>query len=583
MRKGFAPLSLLKASAFIFLIVLLVSCGETKEPETAPARIGAGNIELGGLFTMNLTDNMRSIFPHNMVDAASFNLMNQVYEGLLKYDPSTGEILPALAETYEKSADGKTFTFKLRKGIYFHDDEAFEGGIGREVKAEDIVFCFQKLCEPSPDNELFAMVIDLIEGGRESYEKGSALTGVRALDDYTVEIKLEYAAPTFESILAHPGCWIFPKELYSYESRLNSWCIGTGPFKARTIKIDDVIILERNKSYWQRDQFGNQLPYLDAVRCNFVKNEMDQLNYFLEGDLDLILKVPFESVSALRERINSEESPVDYSILTFPGLRVEYYGFQHRSDLFADPRLRKAINYAIDREFLTDSILLGFGDPAKSFVPASMPSYPSDSIKGYEYNPAKARALLEEAGYPNGEGFPVLTLQLNDGSSTVLSVAEAVQKMITNNLGITLELSVLPRAKHYERVEQGEVLFWRDGWIADYADPENFLKLFHGKLVPDDSVKSSYLNSVRFKDAEFDRYFESSQRGVDDSRRMELALSADKVLLDKAVVVPLYYEKWIWLIHNKVRNLEASGLGILDLSRVYFSNSTDQTALSENS
>lgn len=532
---------------------------------------------MGGLFRMNITEQTRSIFPHNIVDASATNLMTQVYEGLMRLDPLTKKIEPALAESYSISPDGKTYTFKLRKGVFFHDDQAFEDGVGREVKADDIVYCFSRLCEPSPHNQLYAFVIDMIKGAREHYESGKtgSVEGVRAIDEYTVEFELEYPAPTFLSILTHPCGWIFPRELYEYKDEIDFWCIGTGPFVARTVKMNEVVILERNKNYWREDQFGNSLPYLDAVRCNFVDKESKQLSLLENGNLDLIMKVPLDEVDELRKNAEMNPGEVNYKILTGPGLRVEYYAFQNRSAIFSDERVRKAINYAINREFIVDSVLLGFAEPAThGFVPPAMPQYPTDSVKGYTYKPEKARRLFAEAGYPDGEGFPVLTLQVNDGSVTVLNVADAVQRMLTNGLNITVEISVLPRGRHYEEVESGRVSFWRDGWIGDYADPENFLRLFHGKLVPDDSVKASFLNTARFIDRKFDKYFEQSLSELNREKRFHAYLKADQEMIDRAAVAPLYYEKWIWLVNKNVENLDVSGIGVLDLSKVYFEKNT---------
>lgn len=534
-------------------------------------------MEVGGLFRMNITNDMRSIFPHNIVDATATNLMNQVYEGLLRLNPETKKIEPALAESYTVSPDGLVYTFTLRKGIYFHDDAVFREGKGREVKAADVIYCFTKLCEPSPRNQLYAFVVDLIKGARSHYDSGKtgSVEGLRVIDDYTLEIELEYPAPIFSSILTHPCSWIFPREFYEYKDDVDMWCIGTGPFKARSIKMNEVVILERNKKYWRKDANGNPLPYLDAIRCNFIENEIKQLNLLLEGNLDFILEVPFRSIAGLKSRMENGSGDANFHIITIPGLRVEYYGFQHRNEIFKDVRVRKAINYAIDRDFLVDSILHGYAKPAdRGFIPMAMPSYPTDSIVGFNYNPELARSLFAEAGYENGEDFPVLTLQINDGSSTVIEVADAVQRMLTKVLNITVEIAVLPRSLHYEQIENGQVSFWRDGWIGDYADPENFLRLFHGQLVPEDSVKASFLNTVRFKDAEFDKYFEASLREQDEQMRYSEYWHADQILMDKAVVAPLYYEKWVWLVNNKVRNLDYSGIGILDLSKVYFANDT---------
>ena len=561
-------------------VIILTGCNNQPTEEKITRQSSSDSIQVGGLFRINMAAEFRSIFPHNLVDASAINLMNQVYEGLLRLDPVTKKIVPGLAESYTVSEDGLVYTFNLRKGVYFHDDPAFKDGKGREMRAEDVVYCFTRLCEPSPRNQNFAFVIDLIKGARAHYESGKIenFDGIKELSDYVVQVKLVYPSPVFESILTHSCCWIFPRELYSYEDDIDVWSIGTGPFSARSIKMNEVIILERNKTYWRKDSNGVRLPYLDAVRCNFIENENRQISQMQKGNLDLVMEVPYLKVAELKSDMEASSKQADFEIIIIPRLRVEYYGFQLKNKLFRDANVRKALNYAIDRELLVDSILKGYGEPAENgFIPTAMPGYENDSVKGYNYNPELARKLLAEAGYENGDNFPVLTLQVNDGNSTLIAVADAVQLMFTQVLNITVEIAVLPRNMHYNEVENGNVLFWRDGWIGDYADPENFLRLFYGKLVPEDSVKASFLNTVRFKNAEFDKYFEAALRERDEKLRYEDYVQADQILMDHAVVAPLYYEKSIWLVDKKVQNLDFSGIGLLDLSTTYFDATNTQS------
>lgn len=559
---------------FLTLLGVLTSCSEATKPAPANKRTGKGDVVYGGLLKMNITSETRSIFPHNIVDASAINIMGQVYEGLLRLDSETGEISNALADSLGVSDDGKVYTFHLRKGVYFHDDKIFPEGKGREVKAEDVAYCFTQLCTPAPYNQLYALVVDIIKNGRAYYESNGneeVPIGIRVIDEYTLEIELEFRTPTFLSILTHPACWVFPKELYKYDSQIDSWCVGTGPFIPRTIKMNEVVILERNNHYWRADANGNSLPYLDAVRCNFIIDQKEQLDYFLDDHLDVLLSVPFAEVARLENMLVKNDNP-NFKIISTPGIRVEYYGFLLTDEVLGDLRVRRAIFESIDRDFLVDSILLGYGVPADNgFIPPSMPGYNADSVQAWSYNPEEARQLFADAGFPEAKGFPVLTLQLNDGSKTILQVAEAVQSMITSNLGITVELSVLPKDAHYETIEMGNVRFWRDGWIGDYPDPENFLKLFHGKLVPDDNEKASYLNTVRFINEEFDLNFENSLKEPNTDLRMEQFYHADQIIVDQAAVIPLYYEKWIWLVKGNVKNVRGNGLGNLDLSTVYFS------------
>lgn len=562
----------------ILLLVSLVfsACTENTRNSQTYARIKADGVEHGGLFRMNIPEEVSSFFPHNVVDANAGHLINQVYEGLLSLDQKTHKIIPCLAESYTISEDGLVYTFNIRKGVYFHDDPIFKNGKGRELKAEDVAFCFNRLCEPSPRNQKYSFVIDLIKGAREHFESGETggnVEGIRVINDYVLEIELAHPSPIFSSILTHSSSWIFPRELYEYGDDMDVWCIGTGPFQVRTIKMNEVVILERNKKYWRKDTNGNTIPYIDAIRCNFMENENRQLEMLIQGNLDLVLKVPYKYVTQIMQENGFNEDELSFTVQAIPGLHVEFYGFQHRDDLFSDLKVRKAFNYAINKQFLVDSILMGYGEPAvHGFVPSAMPGYHYDEILGYPYNPRMARELFAEAGYENGDGFPVLTLQVNDGSSANIEVADAVQKMLTENLNITLEIAVLPRSLHYDQVENGDALFWRDGWMADYADPENFLRLFYGKLVPEDTVKASYLNTMRFKSTEFDEKFEKSLRERNDQKRFEEYVKADRIIVEEAAVVPLYYVEQIWLIDKHVENLTFSGVGMLDLSEVHFSN-----------
>lgn len=242
------------------------------------------------------------------------------------------------------------------------------------------------------------------------------------------------------------------------------------------------------------------------------------------------------------------------------------------SNVFEDINVRKAFNHAIDRKKIVDFALNGLGVPAEhGIVPPSFENYPIENVKGYEFSIQKAQQYLAKAGFPGGDGFPRLTLSLNSGGGTAnLLVAEAVQKMLSENLGIYLDLSITGRAQHFERVESGKAQFWKDAWLADYYDPENFLCLFYGKLVPDDTAESSYYNSTRYKNDDFDKLYAKAIKEGDDSKRMDLYCKADQKILDDAVIIPLYYDKTVRLLQLYVKNFPVNSMEVRDLGSVYF-------------
>lgn len=561
--------------------VMLIGCQTTSEEIEIQRRFGEGGIQYGGVFSVNEIEDFGSLYPLNITDVTGHRIVNQVYEGLLKLNQETLELVPGLAESYTVDESGIRYTFKLRRGVYFHDDESFPEGKGREVKAQDVKYSLDRVCKASANNVAWSYLVDRIAGSRDYYdlslegnEPKSGVEGIRVIDDYTLELVLEYPFPSMLKILTLPACYVYPPEsVERYAENLRIRGVGTGPFRFKTVKEGEVVILERNHNYWGKDELGNQLPFLDAIKYTFIKEKSTELMEFKKGNLDMVFDLPSEEVSRIRNSMESGE-PQDYQFQAIPSMVIQYYSFQHKSDLFGDINVRKAFNYAVDRNQLVTYALQSKGYPANAgIVPPCFPDYDTKKIEGFEFNPDKARQYLEKAGYPNGEGFPVLTLQLNYGGSTNVQVAEVIQKMLEETLNINIELTLVPRAQHFERVETGKALFWRDGWSADYADPENFLTLFYGKLVPGSLAEKSYVNSVRYQNEEFDRVFEAAMRETNPERRIELFQKADQIVVNDAAIIPLYYEEGVRLLQDDVSNFPINAMEYRDFSEVHFGTS----------
>lgn len=518
----------------------------------------------------------------SVTDVTAHRITNQLYEGLLKFNQADLSIVPALAESYEVNDSATLFTFHLRKGVKFHNDPCFPNGKGREVTAKDFQFCFNKLCSTDPDNQMFWMFKDRVVGANDYYEStkegntplADGVSGIRVKDDYTLEIELEYPFAGFVNILGQSGCWVFPQEAeekYGVDMRIHP--VGTGPFVVKRLKENDGIILVRNEGYWRKDEYGNQLPYLDGIRFSFVNEKKTELLDFRKGKLDMIFTLPLELVDEVMGELDDarKHGNLNFEVQNIPALTVQYYGFQHKSELFSDKRVRQAFNYAIDRKKILDYTLRGEGQ-AGSFgiVPPAFKKYNYDSLRGYRFNPEKAQALLAEAGYPKGAGFPKLSLDLNRGGSNNIIVAEAIQKMLKENLGVQIDLTELSTAQHFDRAETGKSLFWKDQWLADYPDPETFLNLLYGKHVPASLEEKSYINSVRYESSRFDSIFQLAIRETDHTKRYELYQMADQIAIDDAAIMPIYYGEFTRLLHKHVRNFPQNGMEYRDLSEVYF-------------
>jgi oligopeptide transport system substrate-binding protein len=245
--------------------------------------------------------------------------------------------------------------------------------------------------------------------------------------------------------------------------------------------------------------------------------------------------------------------------------------FYTKAKYFQNKEVRQAFCYAVDRVKLCKYTLKNSGFPAiYGMVPPGTGTYDPTLVKGYTYQPEKARKLLAEAGYPNGKNFPKVTLQLNSGGSRNTQVAEAIKKMIEETLNIKIELLMIPWAQHTEAVEAAKADFFRLGWIADYPDAENFLNLFHSKHVPKDTTEKTYINSYRYKNSEYDAIFNNAITITNETERNLMYAKADQKAIDDAVVLPNYYDIDFRILQSNVRNCPQNAMEYRDFSEVYF-------------
>lgn len=574
-----------KVAYFFTIISLLAACGSPDRPKEGLRELPGGKYA-GEILRLNEVEDFRNLYPLDITEVTSHRIANQIYEGLVKLSQKDLSVIPALAESWSKNEDATVWTFKIRKNVKFHDDECFNGGKGREITAHDFKWCFDMLCSASPHNQMYSLTFKgRVKGADEYYQSTKnkkpleqGVSGVKVIDENTVEITLVNSFSGFANILAMPGCYLFPKEAYEKykEEGLRTKAVGTGPFVLKTVKEGEAVILERNPHYWAKDKDGNQLPYLDGVRFSFIKEKKQEILEFRKGNLDMIYRIPTENIEDILGELSQAKTNKPFELQVTPAMIVFYYGFLHPVKPFDDKRVRLAFNYAIDRQKIVDYTLKGEGIPANyGIVPPApafqMQGYDFNSIKGYSYDPDKAKKLLAEAGYPNGKNFPLITLQINNGGGdrNVLT-AQVIQNMLKENLNINITIEPLPFTQSLEKIESGQTLFWRSGWVADYPDPETFLTLLYSAHLPPNLTDRSYVNTTRFKNAKYDSLFVAAMREPDDKKRFQLYMMADQVGIDEGAIMPIFYDEIYRLVQTNVRDFDVNAMEYRDLSAVYF-------------
>ncbi len=566
------------------LSLIFSSCGDDKKGEKGTKTEGSGGVYIGGIMRLNEVENLKSLVPMSINDIGSYHIAYQVYEGLVKYDPNDLTIVPALASRWEFSADMKEITFHLRPDVKFHDDACFADGKGRTMTAADVKYCFDKLCSQDPANNQFDVTFkDRVLGANEAFEssKGGSVksvSGVVVANDSTIVLKMASPSSGFLNILAMPGCFIYPKEAVDkYGADMRTKAIGTGPFFVETLKEGEVIIMKKNVNYWGVDEHGNKLPYLDGVKWSFIREKKSEILKFKAGDLDMIYRIPVEMFSEIMGDLSDAKAKKnDFQIITSPALNTNFLGFNLQANpVWAKKEVRQAFNYAIDRNKIAVFTIQGEGTAAEyGMVPYTeafeKEGYDYKSLKGYKFDPAKAKELLKAAGYPDGKGFPEVTLEINSGGGDRnILVAEVIQSMLKENLNVKVNINTVPLAEHIENAQSGKTDFFRYGWIADYPDPETFLTLFYGKHLPANPQDKSYINIFRYKNERFDSLFAASQVEPDVAKRFALLSQAENVMLEDAPFMPIFYDENFKLEQKGVRNLPENAINFIDLTKAY--------------
>ena len=548
---------------------LLYGCKDDKSKGDKSIDV-VGSVRYGGDFKFMSKEKVSQLFPLSITDVYANRVSSQIFEGLLKIDTKTMEVIPSIAKSYEKSDDSQVFTFQLNEGVYFQDDKCFKNGKGREVKAQDFKYCLEMACSKNDLNKISWLLKDKILGAKKFYNgEAESVEGIKVIDDYELEIKLASPFSAFQKVLSHSGLGVFPKEaIEHYGDDVLTNPVGTGAFMLDKLA-EDKIVLKRNKNYWGKDEFGNQLPFLDRVIMTYSKTKEDELLAFRAEEIDLVLDIPVEEVEnvlgTLREA--QEGKNVKHKVDSKSSMSISYYGFVHESKVFSDKRVRKAFNLAIDREAIIDTWLEGEGWAAKNgFVP-KMSGYPNGSIKGYVFDVEKAKSLMTEAGYAKGKNFPETKLYVNASEgSGVHKLAKAVVFSLKQNLGIDIRIKLCTIEEREEALRAGEAVFWRTGWVADYPDPENFLNLFYGGNMESSDIN---VNPFKYKNDKFDQLFEQAMAEVDEDKRMELLAKCDQIIIDDAVVMPLLTDDFVTMVNLKIRNFVSNEMEQLDFSTIF--------------
>lgn len=560
----------------LIALFLITSCSNNSETENIDA---VGGKMYGGELKFMSSEKVQSLAPYETIDVFSARVVSQIYEPLFKANLETMEVEPAIAESFSVNGSATEYTIKIKKGIKFHENDCFSGGT-REVNANDVKFMFDVACSGLEGNQVNYLLTSYIKGAQDYMNKTSeklleeGVPGVKVVDNNTIKISLENPFTGLDKVLSHSGLSIFPKEAYEkYGSDFSNHPVGTGPFALESMN-DDKLIMKRNPNYWKKDNFGNQLPFLDKISMTFSKNKKSELLAFRKKEIDMVLEIPVEEIEhilgSLQDAIDGLN--VKHKVENESSLSMAYLAFACQSEEFKDPNVRKAFNYAINRQAIVDEYLEGEGYPAlNGFVPP-METYPNKKVKGFEYNPELAKELLAKAGYGKGKKFPKLSVYVNAKEGTSIhKMVQGIVHQLNKNLNINLNIKLCTIKERNEAINNGKAKIWRTGWIADYPDAENFLSMFYSGHIHGLSM----LNGFKFKNAEFDKLYLQALRELNPDKRNDILTKCDQIIVDQSPVMPILTDDFIVMVNARVRDFKTNSMETLDFTKVFIKEPRD--------
>ena len=502
----------------------------------------------GKILTIEEGPDVETIDPALNQSADGANYITMISDNLLRIDKD-GKIAPSMAEKYEVSDDGLTWTFHLRDGLKWSD--------GSDFKADDFVYSWQRMVDPEVAAPYAETVLGMVDGYNDAIgnpdANGNTTTTpdrtklkVEAPDDKTLVVHMSHPTPYFDRLATFAALSPVKKDVV--EANPDGWSldpktyVSTGPFKLTEWKQGSHILVTKNEYYWNKDAVK-----LDGIKCLLMQDQNAAFSAYESGEASMIKDYPVEEVTTIQKRPDYKSSPK---------LGIAYIDVNNDLDEFKDPKVREALALALDRKYMADTITAGINSPATGFIPDGVVDWDesawADNITdksvyydndNFDANLAKAKELLKEAGHENGAGLPTMSYTTNDAGFNK-KVAEYLQQA-WKELGINVEVNIVEWKSFIPQRRSGNYQIARDGWVMDYNDPSNLLEC---------AYSTNGHNSSRYKNPEYDALLDKAANETDAKTRFGYLHQAEELLLKDAGVIPVMYQNETYLQKDNIKD-----------------------------
>lgn len=514
----------------LMLSLALAACSGNNSETPAGKFLKAGN-----------GDEVQDLDPHVVTGLPEHHVNSALFEGLADVDPATLKPIPAAAESWAISEDGLVYTFTIRQDAKWSN--------GEPLTTQDFVFSWQRMLSPELAAE-YSYMLHCIKNAKAFNAgeiKNFSEVGVKALDDYTLEVTLENPTPYFLAMQMHQSFYPVHRatleKFGSLYKRGTGWThagnhVGNGPFRLVEWRPSEFIRVLRSEQYWDKANVK-----LDGIEFYPINDLQTEERSFRTGSLHLTENIPMHRIP-----VYQKENPAVLHL--DPYLGIYYYRFNVTRKPFDDVRVRKAFSLSLDRDQLCKFVMKAGEQPAYTYVPPGMEYTPAAPL---EYNPQKAKQLLAEAGYPDGKGLPSVEILYNT-SEAHKTIAEALQRMWKETLNADVRLLNQDWKVYLDTMDNRGYDMARSGWIADVADPINFLECY---------LSDGGNNRTGWSNPTFDELVFAAYAETDVAKRDAIMRDAEALLLDELPVLPIYMYTRKYLLSTEVKGLTPNLLGYM--------------------
>lgn len=526
-------------TAVALVSMLLVGALAGCSSETAKTPSENGQKSSDKMIVVGLQAEPTSLDAHQLSDYNSSRATMEIYDQLVQFKDGSTELEPDLADKWDVSADGKEYTFYLKKGVKFHD--------GTPFNAEAVKFSIDRQIDPKHPQH---------DTGQFAYAEFTfgPVSKVEVVNESTVKILLkEPFAPFLSNMAMHAASIVSPEAVKKYGKDFTKNPVGTGPFKFVSWKPGVEVVLEKNKDYFKG------APKADKLIFKPITEDQTRLAELEAGKLDLIVNIPPDDLNRLR-------SDNKFQIIEQAGMHVWWTTFNTQKKPFDNVKVRQAINYAVNKDAIVKEILKGTGELANSPIPPSVWGH-NPQIKNYEYNPDKAKQLLAEAGYPNGFEATYWVPESGSGMQQPATMAAAIQADLAK-VGIKLKIQTLEWGSYLDKVfvpvEKSDMDMHQMSWIGDNGDPDNFLYI----LLSGEQWPKAGFNDAYYKNDRVDQLLKTARVTADKQKRTDMYMEAQKLIMEDAPWIIVDHEKQIVLANKKLKNFKLHPTGVFRFGNV---------------